>query len=165
MNQRIDSIKSDVEQLNQLCSETSTAGTTPAEPVNEQYNELPVDFEIIKKIYDDEEILKETVKVFLEDAPQTIKLLAEAIVAKDSKNVKMYAHKLRGLARHVAARKLSDMLYPLETKGREEDLEGSEELFADIQTEFDKLKSFLSQPNWTESAEQQTDQKKVVKKT
>ena len=161
MNQRINSVKSDVEQLNQLCSETSAADTTPAEPVDEQYGELPVNFAIIQKIYDDKDVLKETVKVFLEDAPQTIELLAEAIEAMDSKNVKMYAHKLRGLARHVAASKLSDMLYPLETKAREGELEGSEELFADIQTEFDKLKSFLSQPNWIESAWQQTDVKKI----
>ncbi len=161
MNQRIDSVKSDVEQLNQICSETSTANTTPAEPVDEQYGEVPVDFAVIQKIYDDENVLKEIVKVFLEDAPETIELLAEAIVTKDSKNVKMYAHKLRGLARHVAARKLSDMLYHLETKGREEKLEGSEALFAEIQTEFDKLKSFLSQPNWNESAGQQTDMKKI----
>jgi signal transduction histidine kinase/CheY-like chemotaxis protein/HPt (histidine-containing phosphotransfer) domain-containing protein len=160
MNQRIDSVKSEVEQLNQLCSETSTADTTPAEPVDDQYGEVPVDFVLIKQIYDDEEVLKETVKVFLEDAPQAIELLAEAIVSRDSRNVKMYAHKLRGLARHVAARKISDMLFHLETKGREENLEGAEALFADIQTEFDKLKSFLSQPNWIESAGQQTDLKK-----
>ena len=165
MNQRIESVKSDVEQLNQICSETSTPDTTPAEPVDEQYGEVPVDFAIIQKIYDDEDVLKETVKVFLEDAPQTIELLAEAIVAGDSENVKMYAHKLRGLARHVAARKLSDMLYPLETKAREGQLEDSEALFADIQTEFNKLKSFLSQSNWAESVEQQTNPRKIVKKT
>jgi signal transduction histidine kinase/CheY-like chemotaxis protein/HPt (histidine-containing phosphotransfer) domain-containing protein len=149
---QIDSVKSDVEQLNQLCSETSTADTTPAEPVNEQYGEVPVDFEIIQKIYDDEDMLKETVTMFLEDAPQAIELLDKAIVARDSKNAKMHAHKLRGLARHVAARKLSDMLYPLETKVGKGDMEGAEELFSDIQTEFDKLKSFLSQPNWIELA-------------
>ena len=158
LSRQIDSVQSDVEQLNQLCSETTSSDTAETESGDEQYGELPVDFEIIKKIYDDEEVLKETVKVFLEDAPQTIELLAEAIAAGDSKNIKMYAHKLRGLARHVAARQISDMLYHLETKGREEKLEGAEALFADIQTEFDKLKSFLSQPNWTESAEQQTDQ-------
>ena len=146
---QIDSVKSDVEQLNQLCSET-----TPTQPVDEQYGEVPVDFAIIEKIYDDEDVLKETVKIFLEEAPQTIELLAEAIEARDSKNVKIHAHKLKGLARHVAARKLSDMLLHLETKGREEKLEGTEALFADIQTEFNKLKSFLSQPNWAESAEQ-----------
>jgi len=152
ISRRIDSVKSDVEQLNQLCSETSTADTTSAKPIDEQYGEVPVDFEIIKKIYDDEEVLKETVKIFLEEAPQAIELLAGAIEAKDSKNVKIHAHKLKGLARHVAARKLSDMLLNLETKGREKELEGAEALFADIQTEFNKLKTFLSQPNWAESA-------------
>jgi len=163
--QRIDSVKSDVEQLNQLCSETESSDSAPTEPTDEQYGEFPVDFAIIKKIYDDEDVLKETVKIFLEDAPQTIELLAEAIEAKDSKNVKMYAHKLKGLARHVAARKLTDMLYNLETKGRKGELEGSEALFTDIQTEFDKLKTFLSQPNWTKTAKQQTDGKERMKKT
>ena len=124
--------------------------TTETELSDEQYSECPVDFSIIQKIYDDEEMLKETVEIVLEDAPQTIELLAEAIAARDSKNVKMYAHKLKGSARHVAASKLTDMLYDLETKGREGLLEGSEALFADIQTELDKLKSFLSQPNWME---------------
>ena len=152
MNQQIKSVKSDVEQLNQLCSETSNPDTTTTEPVDQQFGEVPVDFAIIQKIYDDEDVLKETVKVFLEDAPQTIELLAKAIVEGDSENVKMYAHKLRGLARHVAARKISDMLFDLETKGREEELEEAETLFAEIRTEFDKLKSFLSQPNWAESA-------------
>ncbi|MBW7990784.1 MAG: response regulator [Planctomycetes bacterium] len=161
MNQQIDSVKSDVEQLNQFCSETSTADTTPAEPINDQYGEAPVDFAIIQKIYDDKDVLEETVKIFLEEAPQTIELLAEAIAAGDSRNVKMYAHKLRGLAMHVASRKLSDMLYPLETKAGKGELEGAEELFADIQTEFGKLNSFLSQPNWIESAGQQTDVKKI----
>ena len=154
INQQIDSVKSDVEQLNQLCSETSTADNTPVDPVDEQYGEVPVDFAIIQKIYDDEEVLKEIVTVFLEEAPKTIELLAEAIVARDPKNVKMYAHKLRGLAKHVAATKLTDMLCPLETKAGEGELEGTETLFADIRTEFDKLKSFLSLPNWIESAGQ-----------
>jgi PAS domain S-box-containing protein len=161
---QIDSVKSDVEQLNQFCSETSNPDTTPAEPADEQYDEIPVDFEIIKKIYDDEEVLKETVKIFLEEAPQTIELLAEAIEAKDSRNIKIHAHKLKGLARHVAARKISEMLFDLETKGRKEELEGAEALFVETQIEFDKLKSFLSQPNWTESAGQQTGRKKIATK-
>ncbi|MDT8301826.1 MAG: ATP-binding protein, partial [Sedimentisphaerales bacterium] len=162
---RIDSAKSDVKQLSQLCSDTASSETAPAKPVNKQYSELPVDFEIIKKIYDDEEVLKETVKIFLEEAPQTIELLTGAIEAKDSGKIKIHAHKLKGLARHVAAREISDMLLELETKGRKNELEGAESLFADILTKFKILISFLSQPNWTESAEQQAGQKKTAKKT
>jgi transposase-like protein len=74
------------------------------------------------------------------------------------------AHKLRGLARHVSARKLSDMLNHFERIGREEELEGAEALFAYIRKEFEKLKSFLSQPDWMETAEQQTDEKEKMKK-
>ncbi len=165
MSRQIHSVKSDVDQLSQLCSESASTGNELTEQVNEKYENIPVDFETIQKIYDDQEILKETVKVFLEDAPQTVELLAQAITTGDSKNVKLYSHKLRGLARHVAARKLSDMLFPLETKARQEQMEGSEALFAEIQTEFNKLKSFLSQPDWIESAVQQTGRNKTATKT
>ncbi len=161
ISRRIDSIKSDVEQLNRFCSESASFDSTQTEPADKQYGERPVDFSIIKKIYDDEEILKETVRIFLEEAPQTIELLGRAIAAGDSNNVKMYAHKLKGLARHVAASKLTDLLYNLETIGRKGQLQGSEELFAEIQTEFDKLISFLSQPKWIKSAELQTSRKKT----
>jgi CheY-like chemotaxis protein/HPt (histidine-containing phosphotransfer) domain-containing protein len=152
IRRKIDSVKSDVDKLSRLCSEDTSSGTYPVEPADEQSGRCPVDFELIKKIYDDEEILKETVEIFLEDASGTIELLADAIKARDAINVKMYAHKLKGLARHVAARKLVDMSFELETMGREEKLDGSEALFAEVRTEYDKLISVISQPNWIKKA-------------
>jgi PAS domain S-box-containing protein len=145
---QIDSIKSDVDHLNKVCAETASSDSATTDTTDEQYGDHLVDLSKIKKIYHDEEILKETVRIFLEEAPKTIDLLAKAIAAGDSKNVKTYAHKLKGLTRHVLATKLTDMLFELENKGRKEELEGSEELFADIQTDLDKLISFLSQPDW-----------------
>lgn len=161
---QIDSIKSDVEQISRLCSETTSSKSSRAVPEDKSSGECPVDFSIVNKIYDDKEILKETVKIFLKDAAETIELLAEAVAAGDSPNVKMYAHKLKGLARHVAARKLTDLLYDLETKGRKEDMEGSEALFAEIQRELDTLISFLSQPNWINSIDKSTARKKMTDK-
>jgi hypothetical protein len=76
----------------------------------------------------------------------------------------VYAHKLRGLPRHVSAGKLSDMMNHFERISREEELEGVEALFAYIRKEFEKLKSFLSQPDWMGTAEQQTDEKEKMKK-
>jgi signal transduction histidine kinase/DNA-binding NarL/FixJ family response regulator len=166
MSKRIDSATTDVDQLSRLCSETATSENAPSESTDKHYGDCPVDFEIIQKIYDDDdEILKETLKIFFEDAPDTIEHLAEAVKAKDCENVKMYAHKLKGLARHVAANKITDMLFDLETKGREERLDGSEALFADIQIEFDKLITFLSRPDWLELAEQKANHKEITKKT
>ena len=65
----IDSAKSDVDQLNRLCSKTAFSDSAPTEAADKQYDESPVDFEVIKKIYDDEEVLKETIRIFLEEAP------------------------------------------------------------------------------------------------
>jgi two-component system sensor histidine kinase/response regulator len=159
--QQIDSVKSEVEQLNRFCTENACPDNTRTEHANEQYGDCPVDFSIIQKIYDDEEILKDTVSIFLEEAPKTIKPLAEAIAAGDPNNVKTYAHKLKGLARHVAAGKLTDLLSDLETKGRNAKLKGSKKLFAEIQKELDELISFLSKPNWAEKVELRTNDKKV----
>jgi signal transduction histidine kinase/DNA-binding response OmpR family regulator len=157
MSQQIDSVKSDVEKLNQLCSDTASSNITPTEQADEQYDQLPVDFAQIIKIYDDEDVLKETVKVFLKDAPQTIELLAEAIEAMDSQNVKVSAHKLKGLTRHVAARKLSDKLNRLECAGREEDMEPAASLFSEAKSEFERVFSFLSKSDWIEVAKKQQD--------
>jgi len=64
---------------------------------------------------------------------------------------------------HVAARKLFDMLYHLEIKAGKGELESPETLFTDILTEFDKLKSFLSQPNWLETVEEHTHEEEKMK--
>ena len=71
---------------------------------------------------------------------------------------------IESLARCVAIRELSDMLYRLGCIGREGELEAAEVFFADIQVEFEKLKSFLPQPNWMQTAEQQNDEKEKMKK-
>ena len=156
---RIDSAKSDIEQLKQLCTETASQ----TELADELQDDWPVDFSIIQKLYDDEEILIDTVSIFLEEAPQTIKLLKDAVEAGDPNNVKIHAHKLKGLARHVAARKLTDILYVLETKGRKEKLRGSKKLFAETKKELDKLIAFLSQPNWYKKIGLHFTDKKTIK--
>ena len=67
-------------------------------------------------------------------------------------------------AKCVATRELADMLYHLECIGREGELEAAEVFFTDTQVEFEKLKSFLPQPNWMQTAEQQNDEKEKMKK-
>jgi len=73
-------------------------------------------------------------------------------------------YSIESLARCVATRELADMLYRLECIGREGELEAAEVFFTNIQVEFEKLKSFLPQPNWMQTAEQQNDEKEKMKK-
>ncbi len=93
----------------------------------------------------------------LKEYPQTIESLAEAITNRDSKNISHCAHKLKGAARHICAMQLSEGASRVERAGNEKDIDTAALLFGDIQSEFEKLMSFLSQPNWMETAKQQQE--------
>ena len=92
--------------------------------------------------------------MFLNDSPNCVQSITEALQAQDAKLIKLYAHSLKGAASHIGATKLSQMAYKLECAGRDKDIEQSVELFAQIQEEYEKLIAFLSQSNWIELAMQ-----------
>jgi signal transduction histidine kinase/CBS domain-containing protein/DNA-binding NarL/FixJ family response regulator len=163
LSESIDSVKSQADELSRLCSDTPTSQAESAEPANEQDDKVPVDWSAVMKAYDgDEDIIKGVAKLSLEEGPQIIHSLAEAIKAEDAQKVKFYAHKLKGVGRHLGAGKLSDKAHRLECAAIKGNLENAEPLFADIEQEFEKLKSFLSDANWIETAKQQTSGKRKI---
>jgi signal transduction histidine kinase/CheY-like chemotaxis protein/PAS domain-containing protein/HPt (histidine-containing phosphotransfer) domain-containing protein len=152
--ERIDSVKSEVDQLGRHCSDGAPRDFESAEPAEEKDGETPVDCATIMKNYQDKELIKKVVKVVLTEGPQVMESLAEAIKAKDSKNIAFYAHKLNGMARHICARQLSKKILPLENAGREENTESVASLFDEVKSEFDRVLSFLSKADWIEEAKQ-----------
>ena len=161
LSERIDSVKPKVDELSRLCSDAASSQAESAEPTNQQDSKVPVDWTDIMKIYDDEDIIKEVVGVILVETPQSIESLAEAIRAKDSKDIQYYGHKLKGTARHIGAVQLSEKAGRIECAGRHKDINTAVSLFGDIQSEFEKLMSFLSQPDWMEIAKQQQENAQV----
>jgi len=61
----------------------------------------------------------------------------------------------------ISAHALSQAAMQLEAAGREEKLGNAETLLEDMQTEFNQVKSFLSQSNWMEMAKVQSTQQPV----
>ena len=53
------------------------------------------------------------------------------------------------------AKKLSEIAYHLEQMASQEDLSRAEELLQGIKTEFGRFESFVSKPDWIETAKQQ----------
>ena len=149
MIRQIGSAEFDVEQVNCSCSERMPTDTGTTGLPDGLSDEPPVDFALINTIYDDITAFRETVKIFLEEVPRTLNMLAEAIETMDSANVKLHAHKLKGCARHVAAKRLHDKLSRLEHMGKGRELRGAEELFAEVKAETEKVTSFLSQGSRT----------------
>lgn len=156
-----DSVKPKVDELSRLCSDTASSQAESAEPTNQQDSKVPVDWTDIMKICDDEDTIKEVVGVILVETPQSIESLAEAIRAKDSKDIQYYGHKLKGTARHIGAVQLSEKAGRIECAGRHKDINTAASLFGDMQSEFEKLTSFLSQPDWMEIAKQQQENAQV----
>jgi signal transduction histidine kinase/CheY-like chemotaxis protein/HPt (histidine-containing phosphotransfer) domain-containing protein len=159
LTERIDSAKFEVDQLSRHCSDGAFRECESAGPLEEKDGETPVDCTTIMKNYQDEELIKKVVKVFLAEGPQILESLAEAVREKDSKNIKFYAHKLNGMARHMCARQLSEKILPLECAGREDNTESVAALFDEMKSEFEKVFSFLSKADWIEAAKQQEDDK------
>ncbi len=156
-----DSVKPKVDELSRLCSDTASSQAESAGPTNQQDSKVPVDWTDIMKICDDEDTIKEVVGVILVETPQSIESLAEAIRAKDLKDIQYYGHKLKGTARHIGAVQLSEKAGRIECAGRHKDINTAASLFGDIQSEFEKLASFLSQPDWMEIAKQQQENAQV----
>jgi signal transduction histidine kinase/DNA-binding NarL/FixJ family response regulator len=152
LTERIDSAKSEVDQLSRQCSDEVTQECESANPVEEKDSEIPIDYSTIMNNYQDEELIQKVVKVVLAEGPQILESLAEAVRAKDSKNILFSAHKLNGMARHICARQLSEKILHLECASREENMDSVASLFDEMKSEFEKVFSFLSKADWIEAA-------------
>jgi PAS domain S-box-containing protein len=162
LTESIDSVKgarrSEVDQLSQICCDEKPPED---EASNAKSRETIITWSAIMETCGDEDMVEEIVKIFLRDAPQCVQLIAEAIETEYPKYIKLYAHRLRSSARHVAATKLSEKAYHLECAGDKKDIETAASLFDDLKDEFDKVISFLSEDDWIEVAKQQENSKKI----
>jgi len=116
----------------------------------------------ILEVCGDENMIKEIVKIFLEDSPKCIEFIANAIKTKNPEDVKLYAHRLKGAARHVATKQLSEKAYRLECAGKENDMEVFASLFEDVKSELENVMSFLSRDDWIETAKEQSCNKQQI---
>jgi CheY-like chemotaxis protein len=150
LSERIDAARELVDELSRVGHEQAAEAADLEEP-SRNCDDEPVDYDSILQACGDEEIVREVVEVYLEDAPRTVELLGEALKAGNSKDVASYAHKLKGSSRHVAARRLSETAHSIELAAREDDLATAASLFEQLESEFKAVTSFLRKSGWTKS--------------
>ena len=114
----------------------------------------------IMEVCGDENIVEDIVKIFLEESPEIMEHIADAIKDENAKDANFYAHRLKGAARHIAAKQLAEKAYCLERAGKENDMEAFASLFEDLKGELEKVISFLSKADWAEIAKEQVDSNK-----
>ena len=159
LSKTIDSVKSEVDELRRLCSDRTSLETQSGQLVSVRNSEDVIDWACAMNVCNDENVIKETVRAILEDGPQCIKSIAEAVKAENPADVRLYAHRLKGAAMTIGARRLSEKACRLECAGEEKDVAAAASLFDDVQGEFEKLKLFLSGDDWIQRAKQQENNK------
>jgi len=110
---------------------------------------------IIENFFEDEELLMEIVGVYLEETPQTMEKLADAIKAGAVEEVELHAHSIKGTSAQIAATQLQEKGKLLEFTAKEKNIGAFESLFDDVKKEYDSLMSFLSRENWKQIAKEQ----------
>ena len=109
--------------------------------------EPPVDLEKLEELKELEAegffSFDEYITLFLSDSQQRIDGLRQEIAAEDAEAVTRETHTLKGGSRELGAARLSEICEQLEEMGREEKMEGAEELVSLMETEFARVREEL----------------------
>jgi PAS domain S-box-containing protein len=109
--------------------------------------EPPVDPKKLEELKELEEAgffsYEKYIALFLSDSQQRIDGLRQEIVAGDAETVVREAHTLKGGSRELGAAPLSEVCEQLEKMGREEKMEGAEELVPLLEREFARVREEL----------------------
>jgi two-component system, sensor histidine kinase and response regulator len=99
--------------------------------------------EFLHRILDDRELAKVIIAKFLEDFPEKMEKLTQAVGAGSSEDIRKIAHSIKGTTANIAAKNLSSAAARLEECAENGDLETAPGLLDQIETEFERLKNIL----------------------
>lgn len=149
LSEKIDSVKSSVDDLGRLCSKDAVPQPDSADADSAQD---VIDWDQLISRVVEEDIAREIVPLCVQDNRERLEMLAAAVQARNARDVKLYAHAIKGSAANTGATRLSQAAYRLEYMAYRDDLSQAEQLLQEIRAEFGRFESFVSQPDWVEAA-------------
>lgn len=111
-----------------------------------------INWERLIERFGDVALIEEILPNYLEDSKAHFEKLSEAMGKSDSKEIKFHAHAIKGAGRNLSVQHLTDIAANLEHSCSEGDMEKVTVLFNELKPEFEKVMSFLSQPEFIENA-------------
>lgn len=152
VTESIETVKDEVDKLNRSISDAAI-----------ESDEVVIDWPVLLDRVgdDDEEFIAEIAEGWLEDTLPRIEALAQAVKTENAKIINLLAHTIKGSAATISADSLKEAAFLLEIAGKDGKLENAESMFAEMEKEFEKVRSFISQPNWIQKAKEQTNTRKV----
>ena len=113
-------------------------GSYDTDPSRFDYDEL------FERVDGDEELIREVLAIFLEDAPRLLGEIKTGLEKASPEIVANTAHTLKGAAANIAAHRLRDQAYQIELTAKSEEMAGALNIYADLEAEFIALKHYLS---------------------
>jgi len=96
-----------------------------------------------ERLGDDDELVAEIIRLYLDDAPLRLESMASAIRARDSARLGAEAHTLKGSASALSAQRVVDAALALELSAKTDDFGLAEQRFAALTAEAERLAAAL----------------------
>lgn len=102
--------------------------------MNQHFNQE----EVLQRLGNDQELLKELLSFSLEDIPEYLANIDAAIDAGDTDQIRKAAHKMKGFARNMAFTRLAELALAME-QGAAASANEQKELFEGLKEEADEV--------------------------
>ncbi|MFA6186247.1 MAG: ATP-binding protein [Phycisphaerae bacterium] len=117
-------------------------------------DEIEINFPLLLDRIGDESLIDEIIPVFLKDNMERMEMLSQAVAKKDIKEIKFYAHSVKGAAATIGAAKISELAKQLEAAARDNQEMDYQAVFDKMRSRFNRLTAFLSRSDWKQAAQQ-----------
>lgn len=99
---------------------------------------------VLERVEDDRDLLGELARLFLEELPERLSAIDEALDTHDAKGLEKVAHALKGSAGNLAAMTVFEAAKQLEHIGRTGDWSRGTEAFTALKQELERLTPILA---------------------
>jgi CheY-like chemotaxis protein/HPt (histidine-containing phosphotransfer) domain-containing protein/anti-sigma regulatory factor (Ser/Thr protein kinase) len=154
MDEKINEVKTQVDELCELCTTQDSQKKDSVTVSDEDDTSAVIDFTDLADRGMDEEIIKEVIPLFISDNKQQLENLASALINGKIKEIRSFAHAIKGASANVGVKRISDLALKIEKKVSKSQLPQTKKLFELIKMEFERLESLVSNPDWFDIAKQ-----------
>ncbi len=113
-------------------------------------NELPEpslfqEEEVLNRFEGNRRMVRYIVSIFLDNIPPELEKLDQAISQENAKDLAIYAHGIKGMAKNISSPPLETMAWKLEAAGKQGDFEKARQLFPQLKEIFERFQDFVKQ--------------------
>lgn len=127
----------------------------PPQPVLlDDGSEIEISFQLLLERIGDESLIDEIIPVFLKDNTERMEMLSQAVAKNDIKEMKFFAHSIKGATATIGAAKISELGKQIENATRNEQQIDYKAIYDEMRIRFDRLIAFLGRSDWKQVAQQ-----------